>query len=120
MIPYTTREAAISAGYHLDILGRPIQQGDRILTKGYGTSTMSELAIVKRITPKAIIVDIHHRYYNWGKFDSVTRSYPDKQLITKIKEMRRKGSNCLVVGDLYGQSTALYEAFINDHPELFV
>ena len=121
---YTAHEQ----GHQLDLLGRPIKVGDRVLTKGYGSTSMNNFATVKSVNRKSISIDVEYTHWDLGEFvprpEGTTgpwNTYPNRRLITTIKLMKRVGyTSVLVVNELEPISTALADAFIQDHPELAI
>ena len=49
----------------LDVLGHPVTAGDMVLTGDYGTAGMQLVTEVKRVTPKAVYVNVSVCSYNW-------------------------------------------------------
>ena len=41
--------------FQLDLLGRPIKVGDRVLTKGYGSAAMNNFATVIAVNRKSVL-----------------------------------------------------------------
>ena len=56
---YTAHEQ----GHQLDLLGRPIKVGDRVLTKGYGSTSMNNFATVKSVDRKSISIDVEYTHW---------------------------------------------------------
>lgn len=100
--------------FQLDLLGRPIKVGDRVLTKGYGSAAMNNFATVVSVNRKSISINVE--YHNWY------RDYSGKwQSRTSTKLMKRVGyHSVLVVNELEPISTALANDFIQTHPELAI
>lgn len=69
----------------IDRLGHPIEVGVTVLTNGYYTSSMEVITTVKRITPKAIIVDVvlpaWVQRYNGGITTKEMRKQPHQILV---------------------------------------
>ena len=107
-------------GYQLDILGRPIQVGDRILTTGYGSTALNQPATVLSVNRKSISIDLEVTRTDWGDYNPITRSYPNRKHVTTTKRMKRVGHyQCLVIPQsLIDDSTAAFHSFVDSHPEL--
>ena len=100
-------------GHQLDLLGRPIKVGDRVLTKGYGSASMNNFATVKAVNRKSISIDVEYR--NWYHDDSGWKSR------TSIKPLKRVGyHSVLVVNELEPISTSLAQTFADEHPEWLI
>ena len=109
------KHTAHKNNYQLDLLGRPINVGDRILTKSYGSPCMDTFATVKTVNKKSITVDTEYR--TWSR-NLDTNQWESK--IT-IKPMKRVGyHSCLVVNELEAISTMYANEFINNHPEMAI
>ena len=109
------KHTAHNNGHQLDLLGRPINVGDRVLTKSYGSSSMDTFASVVAVNRKSVSIDVH--FTKWDRLDN--------GFWTKVpagtKCMNRVGyTSVLVVNELEPISTALADAFIQDHPELAI
>lgn len=121
---YTAHEQ----GHQLDLLGRPIKVGDRVLTKGYGSTSMNNFATVKSVNRKSISIDVEYTHWDWGEFvprpegtTGMWNTYPNRKLITTIKPMKRVGyTSVLVVNELEPISTSLAQTFANEHPEWLI
>ena len=115
-------------GHQLDLLGRPIKVGDRVLTKGYGSPAMNNFATVKSVNRKSIVIDVEYTHTDWGEYsprpEGTTgpwNTYPNRKRTTTIKPMKRVGyHSVLVVNELEPISTALANDFIQTHPELAI
>ena len=107
---------AHNAGYQLDMLGRPIHVGDTILVKSYGSCSQDTFAIVKKVNSKSIVIDVNAPA-KWERGPN-GRWYkiPGQGTIP----MKRQGKDTLVVNELAPISKPLTDAFITDHPELFI
>lgn len=100
--------------FQLDLLGRPIKVGDRVLTKGYGSAAMNNFATVVSVNRKSVSINVEYR--NWYSDDS-----GNWQSRTSTKLMKRVGyHSVLVVNELEPISTALANDFIQTHPELAI
>ena len=117
---YQEHSAAHEAGFQIDLLGRPIKVGDTILTKGYSSPAINHRATVKRVNRKSIVIDLEVGHWVMGSYDYTTRSFPDAKYISKIREMKRTGYDCIVVNEQLPISEALAEEFLDDHPEIFI
>ena len=100
--------------FQLDLLGRPIKVGDRVLTKSYGSAAMNNFATVVSVNRKSVSINVEYRDWyrddlgNWGR-----------RITTKL--MKRVGyHSVLVVNELEPISTALANDFIQTHPELAI
>lgn len=99
--------------FQLDLLGRPIKVGDRVLTKGYGSAAMNNFATVVSVNRKSISINVEYR--DWYHDDSGWK------FRTSTKLMKRVGyHSVLVVNELEPISTALADDFIQTHPELAI
>ena len=100
--------------FQLDLLGRPIKVGDRVLTKGYGSAAMNNFATVVSVNRKSVSINVEYRswYHDYsGKWQS--------RISTKL--MKRVGyHSVLVVNELEPISIALADDFIQTHPELAI
>lgn len=97
---------------HFDIFGQPIQVGDTIMTKSYGSTLNDHFATVKRISPKSMTVEIKKSYWNWGNYDYATKSYPNKQKIVEMVDMRRDPRECIkITQEMYDNIQASADAF---------
>lgn len=100
--------------FQLDLLGRPIKVGDRVLTKGYGSAAMNNFATVIAVNRKSISINVEYR--DWYKDDS-----GNWQRRMSTKPMKRVGyHSVLVVNELEPISTALANDFVQTHPELAI
>ena len=100
--------------FQLDLLGRPIKVGDRVLTKGYGSVAMNNFATVISINRKSISINVEA--YSWTKDDT---GHWARRTSTRL--MKRVGyHSVLVVNELEPISTALADEFIQLHPELAI
>ena len=82
---------------HLDLLGQPLSVGDHVLTKSHGSQNLNTLAVIKKITPKALKIEVPKTYTDWGQYDHVTRSYPNYKRVTSTVEMTRYTHNCIKI-----------------------
>ena len=97
---------------HFDIFGQPIQVGDMVMTKSYGSTLNDHFATVKRISPKSMTVEIKKSYWNWGNYDYTTKSYPNRQKITETADMRRDPRECIkITQEMYDNIQASKETF---------
>ena len=97
---------------HFDIFGQPLQVGDMIMTKSYGSTLNDHFATIKRISPKSMTVAIEKSYWHWGNWDPVTRSYPNKQKIVEVADMRRDPRECIkITQEMYDNIVASREQF---------
>ena len=109
------KATAHSQNFQLDLLGRPIKVGDRVLTKAYGSPHIDHLATVISVNRKSISIDVH--LTKWER--STSGAWYRVPIGTK--RMNRVGyTSVLVVNELEPISTALADAFIQDHPELAI
>ena len=109
------KATAHSQNFQLDLLGRPIKVGDRVLTEAYGSPCMDCFATVVSVNRKSISIDVN--LYRWKRLDDGSWS----RVIDGTKRMNRIGfTSVLVVNELEPISTALADAFIQDHPELAI
>ena len=107
------KSTAHSNNYQLDLLGRPIKVGDRVLTKNYGSAALNHFATVLKVNAKSILVNVE--MHTWVRVSDEWKS----QITTKA--MKRVGyTNCLVVNELEPISTTLADDFRNLHPELAI
>ena len=121
---YTAHEQ----GHQLDLLGRPIKVGDRVLTKGYGSASMNNFATVKAVNRKSISIDVEYNRWDWGDYVPMPADhvgfwdrYPNRKLITTVKPMKRVGyHSVLVVNELEPISTSFAQTFANEHPEWLI
>ena len=72
---------------HIDALGHPIEAGCIVVTGGHYSPVMDHVTTVKRVTPKAVIIDIPKNIY-----DPHTQKY-----VTMNKEVRRQAYQVIVV-----------------------
>ena len=101
--------------HQLGLLGRPINVGDRVLTKSYGSSCMDTLASVVAVNCKSVSIDVN--ITKWEKNEN-GRWY---RAPAGTKRMKRIGyCNVLVVNELEPISTTVANEFINSHPELAI
>ncbi len=115
-------------GHQLDLLGRPIKVGDRVLTKGYGSPAMNNFATVKAVNRKSISIDVEYAHWDHGEFSprpanhtGYWNSYPNRKLTTTVKPMKRVGyHSVLVVNELEPISTSLAQTFADEHPEWLI
>ena len=109
------KATAHSQNFQLDLLGRPIKVGDRVLTKAYGSPSMDCFATVVSVNRKSISIDVNLTKYERSASGSWHR------VPAGTKRMNRIGfTSVLVVNELEPISTALADAFIQDHPELAI
>ncbi len=109
------KSTAHSNNFQLDLLGRPIKVGDRVLTKNYGQAALNHFATVLKVNSKSILVNVEARTYHR---DPATNHW---QTRISTKPMKRVGyTDCLVVNELEPISTALADDFRNLHPELAI
>jgi dTDP-4-amino-4,6-dideoxygalactose transaminase len=109
------KSTAHANNYQLDLLGRPIKVGDRVLTKNFGSAALNHFATVLKVNAKSILVNVEH--HTW-QMDPNTTSWQRK---ISTKPMKRVGyTDCLVVNELESISTALADDFCNLHPELAI
>ena len=109
------KATAHAQNFQLDLLGRPIKVGDRVLTKAYGSPCMDCFATVVSVNRKSISIDVH--LYKWVS----DASNKWTRVPAGTKRMDRVGyTSVLVVNELEPISTALADAFIQDHPELAI
>lgn len=100
--------------FQLDLLGRPIKVGDRVLTKGYGSAAMDNFATVIAVNRKSVSINVEYR--DWYKDDS-----GNWQRRMSTKPMKRVGyHSVLVVNELEPISAALANDFVQTHPELAI
>lgn len=101
--------------FQLDLLGRPIKVGDRVLTKGYGSASMNNFATVVSVNRKSVSINVEA--YSWTK-DAHTGAW-SRRVSTRL--MKRVGyHSVLVVNELEPISTALADEFVQLHPELAI
>lgn len=109
------KHTAHTQNFQLDLLGRPIKVGDRVLTKAYGSPCMDCFATVVSVNRKSISIDV-----NLTKWERLDDGFWTK-VPAGTKRMNRVGyTSVLVVNELEPISTALADAFIQDHPELAI
>ena len=115
------------AGIQVDMLGRKIKVGDTVLCKGYCSQDKDTFAVVKRVNPKSVVIDLDKGYYSHGRYVPNTTNdpnhtyYPDRKYISTVEETRRLGREMLIVPhDLHEQAMKEGEQTINDHPEIFI
>lgn len=109
------KATAHSQNFQLDLLGRPIKVGDRVLTKAYGSPSMDCFATVVSVNRKSISIEVS--LYRWKRLDDGSWA----RVFDSTKLMKRVGyTSVLVVNELEPISTALADAFIQDHPELAI
>lgn len=102
--------------FQLDLLGRPIKVGDRVLTKGYGSAAMNNFATVIAVNRKSVSINVE--FTKWIR-DEVTSRWVKSPIGTKL--MKRVGyDSVLVVNELEPISTTLANDFIQTHPELAI
>lgn len=115
-------------GHQLDLLGRPIKVGDRVLTKGYGSPAMNNFATVKAVNRKSIVIDVEYTHWDWGEFVPRPDGHvgywdtrPNRQRTITTKPMKRVGyHSVLVVNELEPISTSLAQTFADEHPEWLI
>ena len=115
-------------GHQLDLLGRPIKVGDRVLTKGYGSAAMNNFATVKSVNRKSITIDVEYTHTDWGDWSPRPEgyvgfwdAYPNRKRVTTTKPMKRVGyHSVLVVNELEPISTPLAQTFADEHPEWLI
>ena len=77
-----------------DILGRPIQKGDTVLVKGYGSPCNDTIAIVDKVAKVNVYVYVPDRwasYYN--------KRYPKNEQRPESKRMARRPSECIIINE---------------------
>lgn len=100
--------------FQLDLLGRPIKVGDRVLTKGFNSASMNNFATVVSVNRKSVSINVEYR--DWYRDNSNTWK---SRMSTKL--MKRVGyHSVLVVNELEPISTALADEFVQLHPELAI
>lgn len=100
---------------HFDIFGQPLQVGDMVMTKSYGSTLNDHFATIKRISPKSMTVEVDKSYWHWGHWDPDTRSYPDKKKIHEAADMRRDPRECIkITQEMYDNIQAAKEQFRAD------
>lgn len=108
------KSTAHANNFQLDLLGRPIKVGDRVLTKNYGSGSLNHFATVLKVNAKSILVNVEYRTY-------IRDDTGYWQTRITAKPMKRVGyTDCLVVNELEPISTALADDFRNLHPELAI
>jgi hypothetical protein len=127
MIDSQTLHKLQKAGIQVDMLGRKIKVGDTVLCKGYRSQDKDTFAVVKRVNPKSVVIDLDKGYYDWGQYvhnptkDPNHIYYPDRKYISTTEETRRRGLEMLIIPhDLHEQAMKEGEQTINDHPEIFI
>ena len=79
-----------------DILGRIPQVGDTILTKGYGSSEMSQQATVLKVNDKTIGVEVYRT--RW-KLDSSGKWVRYKDTSRPPKKLRRANQDFIIINE---------------------
>jgi len=112
---------------YLDILGRPVSVGQKIMVKGYYSMSLDKFATVTKINPKSITVEFYTKVwevkpeYGW---DNRTNKYsllkPGKSKLELIS-MTRQPEECLLVPDDFADqaketSKAYLDDFLNIEP----
>lgn len=59
MLNYSVLDQAYELGVHIDLFGQFLQKGDTVLCKGYGSTDRNNIATIKRINPKTIVIEVH-------------------------------------------------------------
>ncbi len=106
--------------YQLDLLGRPVNVGDKVLVKGYGSMCNDTVADVLRVNKSSISINLQKPVLDWGEYDPVTRHYPNRKITYETKRMTRDARQCIVVNELLPISEAKAEQFVLDFPEYFI
>ena len=89
----------------LDILKRPINKGDTVITKNYGSPTMDYVAKVIQVNKTTISVAATKRC--WA-YDSVAQKY---NYATQESTIHRKPCECAVVTKQLAYNQATYPEF---------
>lgn len=99
---------------HFDALKRPVALGDTVLTKGYGSCDMDEIAVVTKITPKSVFVAVAN--YSWIKVPTTTNSLGHKwerDTSAPTKQMKRSSDSFVVISEQLAHNHSTY-------PELYI
>lgn len=97
---------------HYDALKRPVAIGDTVLTKGYGSSNMNQIAKVVKFTPKSVFIDITKT--KWEQYLDAAGNHRWKQNLNgEVKRMKRDSSSFVVINEQLKHNYAAY-------PELYV
>lgn len=83
--------------YHVDILGQHISVGDRVLTKGFHSSSIDSIATVIRLNSKSITLSVEEPFFNYGDLARYDRHVTKS---TKLRKLRRYPNDILVLNDL--------------------
>lgn len=98
---------------HFDALKRPCKVGDTVLTKGYGSCNMDQIATIVKMTPKFVFIDISATYYKRIE-DSTSRwGYRYERVMGETKRMKRDSSSFLVINEQLAYNHETY-------PELYL
>ena len=91
-----------------DILDRPIQKGDTVLVKGYGSCMNDTIAVVDKVAKVNIYVYVADY---WAEMRH--KRWPDRYGKPERKRMARRPSECIVINEQVAYNQATY-------PELYL
>ena len=128
MISYNFKHQLLNAGIAIDMFGQKLQVGDIVLCKGYGSSDKDQIATIKKINRKSVVVGIQCHRADYGKYSPRPNNhkghwnfYPDYKITTSTEDMRRLPLDMLRIPDsLYASITTAEEQLMNEYPELAI
>lgn len=98
---------------HFDALKRPCKVGDTVLTKGYGSCNMDQIATIVKMTPKSVFIDIHFTSYKRVVDSTSSWGYRYEKVLGEIKRMKRDSSSFVVINEQLAYN-------YNEYPELYI
>jgi hypothetical protein len=91
----------------LDVLGHPVTAGDMVLTGGYGTAGMQLVTKVKKVTPKAVYVNVSVSTYSWSN-----HNWSNHTVKTAEKLVRRRYDQVVVVDKQLAHNKKVYPEYL--------
>ena len=87
-----------------DILGRPVKQGDIVLTNGYSSTTLTDVTEVIKVNAKTVTVKLKDRYAIWAN------EHRNTNLPTQ-KELKRTSNKFVVITEQDAYNRSIYPEF---------
>lgn len=129
-IPDNVRQAFLDQGVKLDMLGQPLSKGDQILVKSYGSPTHNTLALIKRVNPVNLVIDVERARFNQEYCNKWREANPGKyywkdadttQFYTYYtQEMSRKPSDVIKFDKQAEIAKTEYAKLVDAYPECFL